>query len=478
MHDPLDMAPFAERRDVFASTLGDGVAVIPGARQSTGHSGRFRQDSDFYYLTGFDEPDAVAVINPSHDKERYVLFVRPSDRFAEMWDGRRAGVDGAIGDFGADAAYPVSDLDRKLREYLIGSRTLHYRLGNRDYDDKILNFLRHAPAVRTHGRTVVESITDPRLVLHEMRLRKTMSEIGRLRTACEITAAGHVEAMLVAAPGMHEYEVQAAIEHTFRRLGSARDSYESIVAAGANACILHYTSNNALIGEDDLLLVDAGAEYGYLAGDITRTFPASGTFSGPQKELYEIVLAANEAAIALARPGLPFREIHETARRVITEGLVALGVLPRGVEDSLSMWHDREFFPHGTGHWLGMDVHDVGAAKVDRVSRPLEPGMAFTIEPGIYFDPARESVEFALLPIDEEALWERRLRLGQGAKAEEDAEREGAEKVRHPVPERFRGIGIRIEDDILVTESGCEVLTGGVPKSVAEVEAMCREGAG
>ena len=282
--------------------------------------------------------------------------------------------------------------------------------------------------------------------------------------------------MRFARPGMYEYQVQAAVEFVFRSQGSPRDAYPSIVASGANACILHYVENQRRMEDGDLLLIDAGCEYGYHAADITRTFPVNGRFTGPQRAVYEVVLKSQLAAIEAGKPGVRYEVIHDTARRVIAEGLVDLKLVPRSVADTLSMHHYREFFMHGTGHWLGMDVHDVGDYRVRHQSRALEPGMVFTVEPGIYIDPERESVTFHLREYSEEEMWERRLRLGvTAAKKLEDEEKAKAQTVTHPIPKEFRGIGIRIEDDILVTPSGVENLTAGTPKTIEEVERTCAE---
>jgi len=309
-----------------------------------------------------------------------------------------------------------------------------------------------------------------------MRLRRSPAELVHQRRACEISREGHLEAMRFAAPGLSEYQVQAAMEFVFREAGSPRNGYPSIVASGANACILHYSENRRRLESGDLLLIDAACEYGYFSADITRTFPVNGRFTAPQRTIYELVLRAQLAAIAAARPGNPYDAIHEAARRVLAEGLVALGVLPRGVEESLAMHHYREFYMHGTGHWLGMDVHDVGDYRIQRQARVLEPGMVLTVEPGLYFDPERERVAFHLREYNELEMWERRDRLGlPAAKALEEEEKARAEKVERAVPREFLGIGVRIEDDILITPDGCEILTAGTPKTVEEVERACAE---
>ncbi|MGH7331504.1 MAG: aminopeptidase P N-terminal domain-containing protein [Candidatus Rokuibacteriota bacterium] len=475
----FDLAPFVERRQRFAEAIGDGVAIIPGAREVLRNGDvhyEFRQDSDFFFLTGFDEPDAVAVFNPSHTKEPYVLFVRPRDRQMEIWNGRRAGVEGAIGVYGSDNAYPVDQVDQRLREYAIDRPTLFYRLGNPVYDARITRLLSELRGVGQRGRTVPARVEDPSPILHEMRLRRSPAELVRHRTACEISREGHLEAMRFAAPGLSEYHVQAALEFVFRSHGSPRNGYPSIVASGPNACILHYTENHRRMEEGDLLLIDAGCEYGYHTADITRTFPVNGRFTAPQRAIYELVLRAQLAAIAAARPGHRYEAVHEEARRVLTEGLVALGILPRGVAESLAMHHYREFYMHGTGHWLGMDVHDVGRYRIQQQSRILEPGMVLTVEPGLYFDPELETATYYLREYSEQEMWERRDRLGMtAAKALEEDEKSKAEAITHRIPREYRGIGVRIEDDILITADGCEVLTAGTPKTLDEIERVCGE---
>ena len=476
---PFDPAPFVERRQRFAAAIGDGLAIIPGARELSRNSDvnyEFRQASDFFFLTGFDEPDAVAVFNPADAKERFVLFVRPRDREMEIWNGRRAGAEGAIATYGADAAYTIDRLDAKLREYMIDRPGIFYRLGSGGFDGRVTRLVADLRTARGRGFASPVRIEDPGPILNELRLRRSPSELARHRRACEISRDAHIEAMRYADPGLYEYQVQAALEYVFRVNGSPRNGYPSIVASGANACILHYSENVRRMEDGDLLLIDAGCEYGYHSADITRTFPVNGRFTTPQRAVYEVVLRAQLAGIAAARPGNKYEAVHEAARRVLTEGLVALGALPRGVEESLVMHHYREFYMHGTGHWLGMDVHDVGDYRIDRKSRVLEPGMVLTVEPGLYFDPERESATFHLREYSEEEAWERRLRLGAGAaKKIEDEEKAKAEKITHAVPRELRGIGIRIEDDVLITADGCDVLTAGTPKTIDEVERTCAE---
>jgi Xaa-Pro aminopeptidase len=475
----FDLAPFLERRRRFAEAVGDALAIIPGNREAARNADtdyEFRQDSDFYFLTGFDEPDAVAVFNPSHAKERFVLFVRPRDREMEIWTGRRAGVEGAIATYGADAAYTIDELDARLREYAIDRPGLVYRLGNPHYDARVTRLVSEMRGVRVRGFVTPARIEDPGPILHELRLRRSPEELARQRRACEISRDAHIEAMRFARPGQYEYEVQAALEFVFRKGGSTRNAYPSIVASGPNACILHYNENRRRMEDGDLLLIDAGCEWGYHASDITRTFPVNGRFTEPQRRVYQVVLDAQLAAIAAARPGAPYEAMHDAARRVLTEGLVNLGLLPRGVDESLAMHHYREFYMHGTGHWLGMDVHDVGEYRQQRRSRPLEPGMVLTVEPGLYIDPEREMVTLTLREFSEEEMFERRYRLGvAAAKKVEEEEKARAEKIVHRIPPEFRGIGVRIEDDVLLTAAGHEVLTAGTPKTVEDVERTCAE---
>ncbi len=471
---------FAERRERFLAAVGEGVAVIPAGAEVVRNSDvnyEFRQDSDFFFLTGFEEPEAVAVFNPTHPSERYVLFVRPRDREKEIWEGHRAGVEGAREAYLADAAYPLAELSDKLGEYLVGPEVLYYRAGDTRHDGMVLGTMQRLRGLsERYGRTVPRQLWDPSPLLHELRLRKSPAEIAELRRACAISVEAHTEAMRFAHAGLHEYQVQAALEYVFRLHGSPRNGYPSIVASGPNACVLHYTRNDRELAAGDLLLIDAGAEYGYFSADITRTFPVDGTFSGPQRAVYEVVLAAQRAALAECAPGRRLRQVHDAATRMLTEGLVELGLLPRGAEDSLAMHHYREFFMHGTSHWLGMDVHDAGGYRPGGESRVLEEGMAFTVEPGLYVGPGRDKVTFHLLEYDIDEWGERRLRLGmEEARKLEAAEQEEAEKVEHPLPPQFLGIGVRVEDDVLITAGGRDNLTTTTPTTIEEVEAACAE---
>ncbi len=471
-----------DRRERFAGALGDAIALIPASKEQVRNDDvdhPFRQNSDFFYLTGFEEPEAVALVDPSADEDRYVLFVRPRDREMEIWNGYRAGVDGAKERFGADAAYPISDLDTHLRQRLVGRSKVAVPFGEHDFRGKVARLISSLGGVAERfGRTVPHEILDATSVLSELRLIKTDAEIDLLRTACELSADGHAEAMRFAGPGRYEYQVQAAMEYMWRQQGAMRDGYPSIVAAGHHACVLHYTRNDGLMIDGDLLLIDAAAEYGYFSADITRTFPVNGKFSGPQRAVYEVVLAAQRASLDQCSVGGSMKDIHQASVETIAAGLVDLGLLPGPVEDVVRMQHYREYFMHGTGHWLGLDVHDAGAYSVDGKPRGLEPGMAFTVEPGIYVDPDRESVELAMLEYDIDEWTERRMMLGAAkAKELEREAKESADKVQHSVPTEFVGIGIRLEDNIVITEDGYDNLTSAVPTDPDAVEALCAESA-
>ncbi|MFZ4985166.1 MAG: aminopeptidase P N-terminal domain-containing protein [Blastocatellia bacterium] len=415
------------------------VAVIPGAREVRRNGDtdfEFRQDSDFSFLTGINEPDCVAVIAPSHPRHRYVLFVRPRRREEEIWTGLRTGVEGAVRDFGADAAYDIARLDELLPRYLEEAETLCYRFGCYDhFDQRIIATLRRLREMVRSGVYGPGTIVDPSLILHEMRLRKNESEIASLRRAATISAAGHVAAMEECRPGMYEYELEAIVEYTFRRHGATCPSYPSIVGAGFNSTILHYNTNQEQIHDGDLVLIDAGAEFNGFAGDITRTFPANGRFTRAQQAVYEAVLHANQEVIRLVRPGVSFMDLHQHAVRLLAEALVELGLLGGSPAEVIEKGTYRRFFMHRTGHWLGMDVHDVGRYRTRDDWRTLEPGMVFTVEPGLYIPAGSDGVS-----------------------------------------EDYFNIGIRIEDDVVVTPTGVEVLTSAVPKDVPGIEKLMRRG--
>ncbi len=472
---------YAEARRRLAETVGpDGLAVIPAAHEVIRNYDvvhPFRQDSFFWYLTGFSEPESVAVIAPGSDEGDFVLFVRPKDPALEVWTGIRAGTEGARKVHGADAAYDLGDLDDVLERMLHGREVLWYTTGNEQYDDRIAGIVKSSRAHRERfGGVVPSTVRDVSVPLGEQMLYKSAEEADSMRRACELTALGHSEAMRFTQPGMYEYEVQAALEYFWRLGGSRRNGYDSIVASGANACVLHYIENDDQIGPDDLVLIDAAAEVDGYSSDITRTFPANGRFTDPQRAIYEIVLSAQVKGVEMSVPGSTLRGIHDESTRILTVGMVDLGLLPKGLDESLAMHHYSHFFMHGTSHWLGLDVHDRGAYRIDGVSRDLEPGMCFTVEPGIYVAPDKGEIELTLLDYDLDEWNERRIRLGRKAAAALEAEeKENAEKITHQVPEEFLGIGVRIEDDILITADGHENLTDSVPKTIDEIEALCAE---
>ena len=431
----IPRAEFTRRRRQLMRQMGrDSIAIVPAAPVRLRNSDveyPYRQDSDFHYLTGFDEPEAVAILVPGRLQAEYLLFVRDRDPARETWDGRRAGPAGATRDYDADDAFPITDIDEILPGLLENRDKVYYAMGvHPDFDQRVVGWVNGLRAQAKHGRHPPQEIVALDHVLHDMRLFKSRAELDMMREAARIGAAAHVRAMRACAPGRHEYEIAAEITHEFRR-HNADHSYQPIVGGGANACILHYRENDAPLQDGELLLIDAGCEYQNYASDITRTFPVNGRFSAAQRAVYDIVLEANLAAIAKVRPGNHWNEPHDAAVRVITQGLVRLGLLKGRVPALEKAQAYKRYFMHRTGHWLGMDVHDVGDYRIGDAWRVLEPGMVLTIEPGIYIAPATRAA-----------------------------------------PRRLRGIGIRIEDDVVVTRLGCEVLSAGVPKLPAEIEAL------
>jgi Xaa-Pro aminopeptidase len=430
------MEGFAERRKRLLDSI-RGVAIMasmPAALRNADIEHPYRQDSDLYYFTGFEEPDAVLLLTTAHPEHRAVVFVRPRDSKREQWDGARAGVDGARERLGVDASYPIAELPQRLPDYLMGATELHYQLGyRRGLDEQILAALVQARARRRSSLPRPRFIMHPEETWHEMRLRKSPDEVGIMRQAAAISIEAHLEAMQSARVGQHEYELEAVIRQAFLRRGAPRVAYEPIVASGENATVLHYVSNRRRMGHGELVLIDAACEYGYYASDVTRTFPVSGRFSEPQRTLYEVVLEAQLAALDAVRPGASIDDIHRVTLGVLVQGMLRLGLMRGEVDAIIHEESYKRFYMHPTSHWLGMDVHDVGAYYQEGQSRALEPGMALTIEPGLY-----------VAAHDEEA------------------------------PLEYRGIGVRIEDALVITADGHENLTAGVPKSVAEVEQACR----
>ena len=425
---------YARRRQDLMREIGDGIAVVPSAPISTRNGDvhyRYRADSDFFYLTGFNEPESVAVLAPGRSGGEFLLFCRERDATQEMWDGKRAGLEGAVKQFDADDAFPIEDLEDILPSLLENRSKVYCNLGRYpDFDKELLNWLNDVRTRKRTGISVPGELVDLGYLLHESRLIKRASELKTMRKAASVSAKAHQRAMMQCKPGLFEYEIEAEIEYAFRKGGAQYPAYPSIVAGGANACVLHYIQNRDRLRKGDLLLIDAGAEVDCYCADITRTFPVSGKFSARQRAIYEIVLEAQLAAIDQVRPGAHFNSPHEAAVKTIAAGLKELKLLKGSLESIIESGSYRKFFVHRTSHWLGMDVHDVGEYRVDDTWRMLEPGMVLTVEPGIYI-PAKRGY-----------------------------------------PTEWQGIGIRIEDDVLVTREVPEVLTHEAPKAPDAIEAL------
>ena len=437
----IDPSTFAQRRQRFFAQLGEAAAVIPAATLVTHHADcewPFRQNSDFWYLTGFDEPEAVALFLPHRPEgERYVLFVQPREASAEVWNGFRWGTEGAVAEFGADLAHPRSELEQRLPDYLRGAEGIAFRIGKNPKVEPLVLAAWAAQLDRAprSGRAAL-GLVAPCPLLHELRLRKGPEELERMREAARISAEAHELARQVVRPGLNERQVQAVIEQHFLEQGARGPAYGTIVAGGDNACVLHYIANNAPLNDGDLLLIDAGCSLAdYYNGDITRSFPINGRFSGEQRALYELVLAAQEAAVDSVAPGFSAEGVHETALRVLVAGLLDLGLLAGSLDGVIEQGAYRHLYMHRTGHWLGLDVHDVGAYRLGEHHVELEPGMVLTVEPGLYVSDR--------LPVPD----------GQPE-----------------IEARWKGIGIRIEDDVAVTAHGHENLTAAALKSPAALE--------
>jgi Xaa-Pro aminopeptidase len=432
----MKQSEFKKRRKQLMQRVGENnIALIGSASTRTRNRDvdyPFRQDSDFYYLTGFNEPDALAVFIPGREQGEYILFCREFDEKKALWEGAHAGLEGATAHFEADDSFPIDDLDEILPGMLENKNKVFYPMGkNSDLDHSLLDWINHLRSQSRTGVVAPGELVSLEHILHEMRLFKSPAELKLMRRAADISANAHIKAMQTCKPGLFEYQIEAEIIHHFIQNGLRAVAYPSIVAGGKNACTLHYTDNADKLKNGDLLLIDAGAECDHYAADITRTFPVSGCFSEAQKQLYQLVLDAQTAAIEQIRPGQSWHAAHDAAVEVLTKGLVALGLLKGKVKKLIKDEKYKQFYMHRTGHWLGMDVHDVGDYKVDQEWRVLEPGMVLTVEPGLY------------IPADCKT-----------------------------VDEKWRGIGIRIEDDVLVTGQGHEILTGGVPKTIADIEAL------
>jgi Xaa-Pro aminopeptidase len=429
-----DRATYAERRRAFMSKMERGVAIFraaPVSVRSHDVDYPYRQDNDLLYLTGFAEPEATCVLAPGTEFP-FTLFVRPRDKDKEIWNGLRAGVDGAKTIYRADAAYPIAELSERLPKLVEHAPVVYFAPG-RDvpFNQRMMDLFAWARDNRARSGAGPRGLLDPGTILHEMRLFKAPEEIAAMERAIAIAAEAHVAAMQTARPGQFEYEIEALIDYTFRRRGAAGPAYPSIVASGVNATVLHYVENGRRMDDGDLLLIDAGAEWGGYCADVTRTFPVGPRFSDRQRALYEIVLAAQEAAIAAVKPDVAFDAPHQRALEVLVDGLLAEGLLTGTRDQAIESGSYRTFFMHRTSHWLGMDVHDVGVYHVGDGPRALAPGMVLTIEPGLYVPADLDGVD---------AGW--------------------------------RGIGIRIEDDVLVTEDAGRVLSAAVPKTVADIEAL------
>ncbi|EAR61115.1 Xaa-Pro aminopeptidase [Neptuniibacter caesariensis] len=432
----IEMDQFVGRRKALMEKMLPGsIAIIPSATMKQRNNDveyPFRQDSSFFYLTGFNEPEAVLLLIPGRKQGETVMFCRDRDRLMEIWNGYRAGPEGIVADYAIDEAHAIHEIDDVLPALLNGMERIYYAIGQDEaLDQQVTHWLNLIRSKVRQGAVAPSELVMLDHLLHEMRLIKSDAEADLMRRAGEISAQGHIKAMQLCRPGLMEYQLEAEILHHFAMNGARQPAYSTIVGGGENACILHYIENDAELNGGDLVLIDAGCEYQHYAGDITRTFPVNGTFSEAQRAIYALVLKAQKACIELARPGVLWEAVHEKSIEVLTEGLIELGLLKGSLESEIQSGGYREFYMHRIGHWLGMDVHDVGDYKVDGDWRPLEPGMVMTVEPGIYIAPDNDKVD---------PCW--------------------------------RGIGVRIEDDVLITSKGCEVLTASVPKEIDEIEAL------
>ncbi len=427
---------FKQRREQLMLQVGKGnIAIIASADTRTRNRDvdyPFRQDSDFYYLTGFMEADALAVFIPEREQGEYILFCQEFDEKKALWEGAHAGLEGATREYGADDSFPISDLSDILPGLLENKHKVFYPMGrDPDLDHHLMEWITHIRSQTRSGINAPGELVSLEHILHEMRLIKSAEEVKLIQRAVDISAKAHIRAMRTCKAGRFEYQLEGEIIHELIDNGFRAVAYPSIVAGGDNACILHYTENKALLNNGDLLLIDAGAECDHYAADITRTFPVNGKFSSEQKLLYQLVLDAQLAAIEEVKPNVPWNNAHDASVKVLTKGLVRLGLLTGDIDKLIEDDGYKIFYMHRIGHWLGMDVHDVGDYKINDEWRALEPGMVLTIEPGLYIPEDCETVD-----------------------------------------DKWRGIGIRIEDDVLVTEQGCEVLTHAIPKTIAEIEAV------
>lgn len=431
----IPLSEYAERRKQLLSQIEDDAIVIVSSASEVHRSGDghfpFRQNNNFYYLTGFNEPDAILVLVPNHPDGEFILFNRPRDVLQEIWNGRRAGQEGACNVYGADQAYETDEFFEQLPSLLQNRRRVYYPVGrDMNVDEILMDSINQLRSKVRAGIIVPEEFHNIEPFIFEMRLRKSQAEIDVMRKAAQISVTAHKRAMQACKPGMYEYELEAELLHEFVRQGCKGPAYSSIVGGGANACILHYIENTDVLNDGDLVLIDAGGEYQLYSSDITRTFPINGKFSEPQKQIYELVLRSQLAAIDMLRPGLKWMDIQQRILHILTEGLVELGILQGSVSDLLEQQAVRRFYMHNSGHWLGLDTHDAGVYKTGNDWRELEAGFVLTVEPGLYIAAADD------------------------------------------IDSKWWNIGIRIEDDVLITKQGYDVLTSGLPKTVAEIESL------
>jgi Xaa-Pro aminopeptidase len=425
---------FSERRDLLADKVLEDSAIIVSAASvksrisDTEYS--YRQDSNFYYLSGYEEPESLILIRPNQDKERFIIFCRDRDPLREQWDGFRTGQEGVIQDYGADAAYSINSIDEIMPKLLEGAKNIYFSMSAPcGVDAKISSWVEDIRKNTRSGAEPPQNLLSLDSILHEMRLIKESDEMDLMKQAANITTEAHIRAMQSVRPGMYEYQLEAEYLYAFNKNGARSPAYNSIVGGGNNSCILHYVENNAELQDGDLVLVDAGCEYQYYASDVTRTFPVNGKFSPEQREIYSIVLEAHKQSMEQAKPGNKWNLMHEKSVEVIVEGLLSIGLLQGSRDEIIDKGEYSKFYMHRIGHWLGMDVHDVGSYKQDGDWRPLEEGMVMTVEPGIYILDSMEGVD-----------------------------------------DKWKGIGVRIEDDIAITDSGFEILTPDVPRTIEEVE--------
>ena len=425
---------FSERRDLLADKVLEDSAIIVSAASvksrisDTEYS--YRQDSNFYYLSGYEEPESLILIRPNQDKERFIIFCRDRDPLREQWDGFRTGQEGVIQDYGADAAYSINSIDEIMPKLLEGAKNIYFSMSAPcGVDAKISSWVEDIRKNTRSGAEPPQNLLSLDSILHEMRLIKESDEMDLMKQAANITTEAHIRAMQSVRPGMYEYQLEAEYLYAFNKNGARSPAYNSIVGGGNNSCILHYVENNAELQDGDLVLVDAGCEYQYYASDVTRTFPVNGKFSPEQREIYSIVLEAHKQSMEQAKPGNKWNLMHDKSVEVIVEGLLSIGLLQGSRDEIIDKGESSKFYMHRIGHWLGMDVHDVGSYKQDGDWRPLEEGMVMTVEPGIYILDSMEGVD-----------------------------------------DKWKGIGVRIEDDIAITDSGFEILTPDVPRTIEEVE--------